>query len=90
MKPPATTTVAETMEAGSGDTRLTRAEVCVALGISKTTLRRWEDQGKVTPIVDARHSSVSSRGRAGTQRRKAHRAPREGARSRAERSECQW
>lgn len=31
---------------------LTRAEMSKTLGISKTTLRRWEDKGKLKPIVD--------------------------------------
>jgi hypothetical protein len=31
---------------------LTRAEMSKALGMSKTTLRRWEDKGKLKPIVD--------------------------------------
>lgn len=38
----------------SDDAMLTRAEMCKARGISKTTLRRWEDAGKVKPVVGHR------------------------------------
>jgi hypothetical protein len=35
------------------DAFLTRGELCKALGIGKTTLRRWEDKGKARPVTNA-------------------------------------
>jgi len=37
-----------------GDDLLTRAELAKAIKKSKTTIRRWEDQGKLTPIINER------------------------------------
>lgn len=33
------------------EARLTRAELAKAVGRSKTTIRRWEEQGKLKPII---------------------------------------
>jgi hypothetical protein len=35
------------------DAFITRGELCKALGIGKTTLRRWEEKGKARPITNA-------------------------------------
>ena len=37
-----------------GDDLLTRAELAKAIKKSKTTIRRWEDQGKLKPIMNER------------------------------------
>ena len=37
-----------------GDDLLTRAELAKAIKKSKTTIRRWEDQGKLKPIINER------------------------------------